>query len=99
MNFNQKLLKYIKKLNLSGLKRRELDPPKMLTHFGRAVNIRGRLFNVLRDKEVTGDPAGAKAPRRLQDLPAESKFPQRKSKGYNKKNNLYENSHEKLSYT
>jgi hypothetical protein len=31
----------------------------MLTHFGRAVNIRGRLFNVLRDKEVTGDPAGA----------------------------------------
>jgi hypothetical protein len=31
----------------------------MLTHFGRAVNNRGRLFNVLRDKEVTGDPAGA----------------------------------------
>jgi hypothetical protein len=31
----------------------------MLTHFGRAVNICGRLFNVLRDKEVTGDPAGA----------------------------------------
>jgi hypothetical protein len=57
----------------------------MLTHFGRAVNIRGRLFNVLRDKEVTGDPGGAKALRRLQDLPAESKFPQRRSTGYNPK--------------
>jgi hypothetical protein len=36
-------------------------------------------FNVLRDQEVTGDPAGAKAPRRLQDLPAESECPERKS--------------------
>jgi hypothetical protein len=31
----------------------------MLTHFGRAVNILRSLFNVLRDKEATGDPAGA----------------------------------------
>jgi hypothetical protein len=30
-------------------------------------------------------PQALSAPRRLQDLPAESKFPQRKSKGYNKK--------------
>jgi hypothetical protein len=61
----------------------------MLTHFGRAVNIRGRLINVLRDKEVTGDPAGGKAPRRLQDLPAESKFPQRKSIGLYPNTTIY----------
>ena len=36
---------------------------------------------LLRDREVTGDPAGAKAPRRLQDLPAESECPERKSTG------------------
>jgi hypothetical protein len=29
--------------------------------------------------ELTGDPTGAKAPRRLQDLPAESECPERKS--------------------
>jgi hypothetical protein len=34
---------------------------------------------LLRDIEVTGDPTGAKAPRRLQDLPAESECPERKS--------------------
>jgi len=31
--------------------------------------------------EVAGDPTGAKAPRRLQDLPAESECPERKSTG------------------
>jgi hypothetical protein len=36
---------------------------------------------LLRDREVTGDPGGAKAPRRLQDLPAESECPERKSTG------------------
>ncbi|WP_335383991.1 hypothetical protein [Neobacillus drentensis] len=36
---------------------------------------------LLRDIEVTRDPAGAKAPRRLQDLPAESECPERKSTG------------------
>ncbi|WP_335382415.1 hypothetical protein [Neobacillus drentensis] len=36
---------------------------------------------LLRDKEVAGDPAGAKAPRRLQKLPAESECPERKSTG------------------
>jgi len=36
---------------------------------------------LLRDREVTGDPAGAKALRRLQDLPAESECPERKSTG------------------
>jgi hypothetical protein len=46
----------VSKRNLSGLERRELDPPKMLTHFGRAVNIRGRLFNVLREIEGNGRP-------------------------------------------
>jgi hypothetical protein len=30
-------------------------------------------------------PQALSAPRRLQDLPAESKFPQRKSTGYNQK--------------
>jgi len=34
-----------------------------------------------RDREVTGDPTGAKALRRLQDLPAESECPERKSIG------------------
>jgi hypothetical protein len=34
---------------------------------------------LLRDIEVTGDPTGAKAPRRLQDLPAESECSERKS--------------------
>jgi hypothetical protein len=32
-----------------------------------------------------GDPAGAKAPRRVPSLPEESKFLQRKSTGYNQK--------------
>jgi len=36
---------------------------------------------LLREVEVTGDPAGAKAPRRLQELPAESECPERKSTG------------------
>jgi hypothetical protein len=36
---------------------------------------------LLRDQEVTGDPTGAEAPRRLQDLPAESECPERKSTG------------------
>jgi len=38
---------------------------------------------LLRDIEVTvtGDPAGANAPRRLQDLPAESGCPEWKSTG------------------
>ncbi|MBT2729065.1 hypothetical protein J7E63_19400 [Bacillus sp. ISL-75] len=36
---------------------------------------------LLRDREVTGDPGGAKAPRRLQDLPSESECPERKSTG------------------
>jgi hypothetical protein len=35
------------------------DPPKMLAHFGRAVNFLGSLFNVLREIAVSGDPAGA----------------------------------------
>jgi hypothetical protein len=30
----------------------------MLSHFLRAVSIRGSLFNVLREKQVKGDPAG-----------------------------------------
>jgi hypothetical protein len=34
---------------------------------------------LLREIEVTGDPTGAKAPRRLQDLPAESECLERKS--------------------
>jgi hypothetical protein len=34
---------------------------------------------LLRDIEVTGDPAGAIAPRRLKDLPAESECPEWKS--------------------
>jgi hypothetical protein len=33
------------------------DPPKKLSHFGRAVNIQGSLFNVLREIAVCGDPA------------------------------------------
>jgi hypothetical protein len=36
---------------------------------------------LLRDQEVTGDPTGAKAPRRLQDLPAESECSEWKSTG------------------
>ncbi|AZU62913.1 hypothetical protein CHR53_17575 [Neobacillus mesonae] len=36
---------------------------------------------LLRDREVTGDPAGVKAPRRLPYLPAESECPERKSTG------------------
>jgi hypothetical protein len=51
----------------------------MLRHFLRAWADSKMLFNVLRDIEVTGDPTGAKAPRRLQDLPAESECPERKS--------------------
>jgi hypothetical protein len=35
------------------------DPPKMLSHFGRAVYFLGSLFNVLREIAVCGDPAGA----------------------------------------
>jgi hypothetical protein len=37
-------------------------------------------------------PQALSAPRRLQDLPAESKFPQRKSTGYNQKQQPCENS-------
>ncbi|AZU63170.1 hypothetical protein CHR53_18955 [Neobacillus mesonae] len=36
---------------------------------------------LLRDREVTGDPTGAKRRRRLQDFPAESECPERKSTG------------------
>jgi hypothetical protein len=53
----------------------------MLSHFLRAWADSRKLFNVLRDQKVTGDPTGARAPRRLQDLPAESECPERKSTG------------------
>jgi hypothetical protein len=35
------------------------DLPKMLAHFGRAVNFLRSLFNVLREIAICGDPAGA----------------------------------------
>jgi hypothetical protein len=51
----------------------------MLSHFLRAWADSRKLFNVLRDIEASSDPTGAKAPRRLQDLPAESECLERKS--------------------
>jgi hypothetical protein len=74
------------------------DPPKMLSHFGRAVNIQGSLFNVLREIAVSGDPAGVQ-PRRLHNRPAESEaFRGNQQRvppptlSFSKHNKLYENS-------
>jgi hypothetical protein len=61
----------------------------MLTHFGRAVNIRGRLFNVLREKEVTGDPAGAFIAEEAPGPPRGKYFLQRKSTGLYPKTTIY----------
>jgi hypothetical protein len=47
----------------------------MLTHFGRAVNIQRSLFNVLRDKEVTEDPAGAFSDEEASGLPRGKQVP------------------------
>ncbi|WP_170169214.1 hypothetical protein [Mesobacillus subterraneus] len=56
-------------------------PPKMLTHFHRAWAGSRKSLNVLREKRVLGDPAGAKATRRLRDRPRKAKRLERKSTG------------------
>jgi hypothetical protein len=62
------------------------DPPKMLSHFGRAVNIQGSLFNVLREIAVCGDPAESEALRGIQQRVPPPTL------SFSKNNNLCENS-------
>ncbi|QED50240.1 hypothetical protein FSZ17_22620 [Cytobacillus dafuensis] len=51
----------------------------MHSHFLRAVFIRGRLFNVLREKRVKGRPRRSDSDEEASGPPAESECLQRKS--------------------
>ncbi|QED47108.1 hypothetical protein FSZ17_07525 [Cytobacillus dafuensis] len=53
----------------------------MLTHFLRAVFIRGRFFNVLREKRVEGRPRRSDSDEEASGPPAIAKCLQRKSTG------------------
>jgi hypothetical protein len=68
----------------------------MLTHFGRAVNIQGGIFNALREIAICGDPAGvaeeaSQSPRGKRNLSWKSTASSTINTSYFKNNKLYEN--------